>query len=69
MIQIWVAIISILIPKFFKEIAKYKWHLSNLVAFLRLNLFIKIDLQKWIDNPFENEVGKPPQNIIQGSLF
>lgn len=33
---------------------------------LRLNLFVKIDLQKWIDN----HVGKPPENIIQeGVLF
>ena len=69
MIQIWVAMISILILKFLKEMAKYKWHLSNLVAFLRLNLFVKIDLQKWIDNPFENDVGKPTQNVIQGVLF
>ena len=69
MIQIWVAMISILILKFLKETAKYKWHLSNLIAFLRLNLFVKIDLQKWIDNPFEKDVGKPPPNIIQGVLF
>lgn len=69
MIQIWVAMITILILKFLKQMAKFKWHLSNLVAFLRLNLFVKIDLQKWIDNPFENDVGKPPEKIRQGVLF
>ena len=33
--------------------AKYPWYLSNLVAFIRLNLFVKIELQKWLNNPFE----------------
>jgi IS4 transposase len=33
MIQIWTAMINIFILKFLKAIAKYKWHLSNLVAF------------------------------------
>ena len=33
--------------------ARYRRHLSNLVAFIRLNLFVKIDLQTWLDRPFE----------------
>jgi IS4 transposase len=68
MIQIWTAMIIILILKVLKEIAKFKWQLSNLVAFIRLNLFVKIDLQIWLDNPFE----KPPErdnSVIQGVLF
>ena len=44
MIQIWTALITILMLKYMKAKAKYKWHLSNLVAFIRLNLFVKIDL-------------------------
>lgn len=68
MIQIWTALITILILKALKTQAKYNWYLSNLVAFIRLNLFVKIELQKWIDNPFVNE--QPPPNInIQGGLF
>lgn len=35
-----------------RAIAKYPWYLSNLVAFMRLNLFVKINLQKWLDEPF-----------------
>jgi hypothetical protein len=58
MIQIWTAMITILMLKFLKAIAKYSWHLSNLVSFLRLNLFVKISLQKWLDEPFEKDVGK-----------
>jgi len=58
MIQVWAAMITILMFKFLKAIAKYTWHLSNLVSFLRLNLFVKISLQKWLDEPFEKDVGK-----------
>ena len=68
MIQIWTALITILILKALKAMAKYGWHLSNLVAFIRLNLFVKIDLQTWLDKPFE----PPPeiiQNYTQGVLF
>jgi len=68
MIQIWTALITILVLKALKAMAKYNWHLSNLVAFIRLNLFVKIDLQKWLDKPFE-EYYDPPQNSIQGVLF
>jgi IS4 transposase len=55
-IQIWTALITILLLKVLKNIAKHKWYLSNLVSFIRLNLFVKIELQKWLDNPFQ----KPP---------
>ncbi len=37
--------------------AKYAWQLSNLIAFIRLNLFVKIDLQTWLDKPFD----EPPE--------
>jgi hypothetical protein len=69
MIQIWTALITILILKVLKAMAKFKWHLSNLVAFIRLNLFVKINLQEWIDKPFEEATESPPQITIQGILF
>ncbi|MFN3756291.1 MAG: IS4 family transposase, partial [Flavobacterium sp.] len=68
MIQIWTALITILILKALKANAKYSWYLSNLVAFIRLNLFVKVDLQKWIDQPFQ-EHPPPKQNYTQGVLF
>jgi len=68
MIQIWTALITILVLKALKAIAKYPWYLSNLVAFIRLNLFVKINLQKWLDEPFV-EVNPPPRNRYQGVLF
>lgn len=66
-IQIWTAMIAILLMKFLKEKANYNWHLSNLVTFIRLNLFVKIDLQKWLDQPFytENQQG----DELQLSIF
>ena len=68
MIQIWTALITILILKALKTQAKHRWYLSNLVAFIRLNLFVKVDLHKWLDNPFTKEQ-PPPHKYIQGVLF
>lgn len=68
MIQIWTALITILLLKVMKATAKFGWHLSNLVAFIRLNIFVKIELQKWLDKPFEDHE-KPPQKSQQGVLF
>ena len=68
MIQIWTALITILILKYLKAIAKYSWYLSNLVAFLRINLFVKINLKKWLDEPFLKKK-KPPDSPKQGVLF
>lgn len=68
MIQIWTALITILILKALKAMAKHQWYLSNLVGFIRLNLFVKIDLQRWLDHPFNQDLG-PPKEPVQGVLF
>lgn len=68
MIQIWTALITILILKAMKAKATFNWHLSNLVAFVRLNLFVKIGLQLWLDKPFEDH-NKTELPKIQGVLF
>ena len=68
MIQIWTALITILILKALKAMARHRWYLSNLVGFIRLNLFVKIDLQQWLDHPFEPRAD-PPEAVIQGTLF
>jgi len=68
MIQIWTALITILILKVLKAMAKHRWYLSNLVGFIRLNLFVKIDLQRWLDHPFNQDLG-PPEEPVQGVLF
>lgn len=38
LIQIWTAMIAILLLKYLQNKAKYPWHLSNLVAFLRIRV-------------------------------
>jgi hypothetical protein len=59
LIQIWTAMISILMLKYLKAIAQYPWSLSNLLAFLRLNVFVKIDLHYWLNMPFVDiDVGR-----------
>jgi len=52
-IQIWTALIALLLIKFLQFRSKLGWSLSNLVAFLRWKLFTYRDLWEWIDNPFE----------------
>lgn len=59
-IQMWCAMIAMLLISYLKRKAEFKWHLSNLIAFLRINLFVKIDLYKWIDKPVHPNANSPP---------
>ena len=63
-IQMWCSMIAILLFKYLKQKAKHRWNLSNLVTFLRINLFVKIELWKWINNPIINRANPPPQNTL-----
>lgn len=63
-IQMWSSMIVILLFKYLKNKAKYKWHLSNLVTFFRINLFVKIDLWKWVNNPILIKPKPPPINTL-----
>jgi len=60
-IQMWCSMIAILVFGYLKQKAKYKWNLSNLVTFLRINLFVKIELWKWLNNPKIKKANSPPQ--------
>jgi len=53
LIQIWTALIAILVLKYLKHRSQFQWSLSNLVAMLRFNLFNYRDLWIWIDEPYE----------------
>jgi len=65
-IQIWTALITILILKYLKFKSKYNWSLSNMIALLRWNLMVYTDLFLWLENPFP----KPREpDIIQLTLF
>jgi len=52
-IQIWTALIAMLLIKYLQFKSKFNWSLSNLVAFLRWNLFTYRNLWDWIDQPFD----------------
>jgi hypothetical protein len=51
--QIWTALIAMLLIKYLQFKSKFGWSLSNMVAFLRWNLFTYRDLWEWIDHPFD----------------
>jgi hypothetical protein len=52
-IQIWTALIAMLILRFLQLRAQLNWSLSNLIALLRMNLFTHRDLWAWLNHPFE----------------
>jgi hypothetical protein len=51
--QIWTALIVMLLLRWMMVKAAYRWSLSNLVALLRMQLFVYRDLWTWLNNPFE----------------
>jgi hypothetical protein len=66
-IQIWTALIAILLLKHLQMRSRLEWSLSNLVALLRLNLFVHRDLWAWIHEPY----GVPPDTpdaVVQTEL-
>ncbi len=66
----WSALITIPVLKALKAMVKYGWNLSKLVAFIRLNLSVKIELQHWLDNPFnETDVGENQSKIYTKRCF
>jgi hypothetical protein len=65
-IQIWTALIALLVTKYLKLKAAFGWSLSNLIALLRMNLFVYRDLWTWLNDPFS----APPllPEAVQGAL-
>ena len=66
-IQIWTALIALLLLKYLQMKARFGWSLSNLVALLRMNLFVYRDLWAWIDQPFTAPPTLPEP--VQGVLL
>jgi hypothetical protein len=65
-IQIWTALISMLLLRYLQLSSRFGWSLSNLVALLRMNLFTHRDLIAWLNQPFA--VPPDPQDDPQVSL-
>lgn len=60
-IQIWTALIAMLLIKFLHLKSTFAWHLSNLIALLRQQLFVYRNLWTWIDQPFQAPEPLPMQ--------
>ena len=52
-IQIWTALIAMLLIKHLQLRATFGWSLSNMVALLRQQLFVYRDLWIWLNAPFQ----------------
>jgi len=63
-IQIWTALIAMLILRYLQIKAAFNWSLSNLVALLRMNLFTHRNLWAWLNEPFET----PPTPYVQEQM-
>jgi hypothetical protein len=63
-IQIWTALVAVLIIRYLQFRSAFKWAVSNLVALLRWNLFSYRDLWEWLNRPFDT----PPQPSMQLQL-
>ena len=66
-IQIWTALIAMLMLKYLQLKSRLSWSLSNLVALLRWNFFTYRDLWRWLDDPFESppEVPGSRQQLLE----
>lgn len=51
--QVWTALIAMLILRYLQLKARFAWHLANLVALLRQQLFVHRDLWQWLNEPFQ----------------
>ena len=65
-IQIWTALIALLLIKWMKHQSRSGWCLSLMASALRWNLFVYRDLREWLADPFAWNVDPPP--IIQLKL-
>jgi IS4 transposase len=67
-VQVWTALIAMLLLKFLQLKSSFGWSLSTLAAMLRMNLLTYRDLWAWLDDPFNTPRREPPPEV-QLSLF
>ena len=64
-IQIWTALIAMLLVKFLQLKARFGWSFSNLVYFLRMNLLVYRDLWDWLNDPFTGPSPEPTASQLE----
>lgn len=67
-IQIWTALIALLLLKWLHHLSRANWSLSNLASLLRLNLFTYRELTKWLNDPLETPPLLPPPEQLTLAL-
>jgi len=65
-LQIWTALISLLLLKYLQFKSLCGWPLCRLVAMLRLNLFTYRNLWDFLTNPFKAPPDEPPYQLTLG---
>jgi len=63
-IQIWTALIAVLVVRYLQFRSHFRWAVSNLVALLRWNLFSYRNLWEWLNRPFDT----PPEPALDLQL-
>jgi len=64
-IQIWTALLALLIIRWLHHLSRAGWSLSNLASMLRMNLFTYRELQEWLDDPFHTPPLEPqPEQLL-----
>jgi IS4 transposase len=64
MVQIWTALIAMLLVRYLQLRSTFGWSLSNLIALLRHQLFVYRDLIAWLNQPYE----PPPERQTADQL-
>lgn len=64
-IQIWTALIAVLVVRYLQFRSRFGWAVSNLVALLRWNLFSYRNLWEWLDRPFDTPPEMPQPLQLQ----
>ena len=62
-IQIWTALIALLLLRWLHHTSKANWSFSNMAGLLRLNLFTYRKLEDWMHTPYA-----PPPEAPSGNL-
>jgi IS4 transposase len=65
-VQVWTALVAMLLLRYLQLRSRFGWSLSNLLALLRMNLFTHRDLWAWLDQPYSAPppAGGPQQEAL-----
>lgn len=67
-IQIWTALIALLLLKWLHHLSKANWSLSGLASMLRMNLFTYRDLRDWLNDPMNTPPVVPLPEQLEFTL-